>query len=141
MGKIRTTNLEDPESAYVKLDQRIIEMPFLNFNTNLSKDKVTAETMNALAHEMSTILGKDTKWINWMLSTDKLMSRTPNNENSPYIWLEIQSIGSFDEKEKCQSLAPKILDAVTKLTDVPKENIHLLLKTLERHQCVMNGVC
>ena len=67
--------------------------------------------------------------------------KTPNNENSPYIWLEIQSIGSFDEKEKCQSLAPKILDAVTKLTDVPKENIHLLLKTLERHQCVMNGVC
>ena len=50
-------------------------MPFLNFNTNLSKDKVTAETMNALAQEMSTILGKDTKWINWMLSTDKLMSR------------------------------------------------------------------
>ena len=50
-------------------------MPFLNFNTNLSKDKVTAETMNALAQEMSIILGKDTKWINWMLSTDKLMSR------------------------------------------------------------------
>ena len=50
-------------------------MPFLNFNTNLSKDKVTAETMNALAQEMSNILGKDTKWINWMLSTDKLMSR------------------------------------------------------------------
>ena len=50
-------------------------MPFINFNTNLSKDKVTAETMNALAQEMSGILGKDTKWINWMLSTDKLMSR------------------------------------------------------------------
>ena len=50
-------------------------MPFINFNTNLSKDKVTAETMNTLAQEMSGILGKDTKWINWMLSTDKLMSR------------------------------------------------------------------
>ena len=55
--------------------QTFKNMPFLNFNTNLSKDKVTAETMNALAQEMSTILGKDTKWINWMLSTDKLMSR------------------------------------------------------------------
>ena len=50
-------------------------MPFLNLNTNLSKEKVTAETMNKLAQEMSVILGKDTKWINWMLSTDKLMSR------------------------------------------------------------------
>ena len=50
-------------------------MPFLNLNTNLSKDKITAETMNQLAQEMSGILGKDTKWINWMLSTDKLMSR------------------------------------------------------------------
>ena len=50
-------------------------MPFLNLNTNLPKEKVTAETMNKLAQEMSVILGKDTKWINWMLSTDKLMSR------------------------------------------------------------------
>ena len=56
-------------------------MPFLNFNTNLSKDKVTAATMNALAQEMSTILGKDTKWINWMLSTDKLMSRVSFQKN------------------------------------------------------------
>ena len=52
-----------------------MEMPFLNLNTNLSKDKITAEMMNKLAQEMSVILGKDTKWINWMLSTDKLMSR------------------------------------------------------------------
>jgi len=116
-------------------------MPFLNLNTNLSKDKITAETMNKLAQEMSVILGKDTKWINWMLSTDKLMSRTPNNEDSPYIWLEIQSIGSFDEAENCRTVAPKILDALSKLTDVPKESIHLLLKPVARHECVMNGAC
>ena len=61
--------------------QTFKKMPFLNFNTNLSKDKVTAETMNALAQEMSTILGKDTKWINWMLSTDKLMSRVSFRKN------------------------------------------------------------
>ena len=56
-------------------NQKDFKMPFLNLNTNLSKEKVTAETMNKLAQEMSIILGKDTKWINWMLSTDKLMSR------------------------------------------------------------------
>ena len=51
------------------------KMPFLHLMTNMSKDKVTAETMNSLAQEMSVILGKDTKWINWVLDTDKLMSR------------------------------------------------------------------
>ena len=59
-------------------------MPFLNLNTNLSKDKVTAETMNMLAQEMSVILGKDTKWINWMLSTDKLMSRVSRTGSIGY---------------------------------------------------------
>ena len=64
-------------------------MPFLNLNTNLPKEKVTAETMNKLAQEMSVILGKDTKWINWMLSTDKLMSRvrltTPSQCNLVFL--------------------------------------------------------
>ena len=58
-----------------KSQRKESKMPFLNLNTNLPKEKVTAETMNKLAQEMSVILGKDTKWINWMLSTDKLMSR------------------------------------------------------------------
>merc|ERR1712039_526700 len=122
----------------IRIKSREGKMPFLNLNTNLPKEKVTAETMNKLAQEMSVILGKDTKWINWMLSTDKLMSRTPNNERSPYIWLEIQSIGSFDKPENCRELAPKILDALTKLTEVPKESIPLLLKPVARHECVIN---
>ena len=65
-------------------DLQKVEMPFLNLNTNLSKDKVTAETMNKLAQEMSVILGKDTKWINWMLSTDKLMSRVSRTGSFGY---------------------------------------------------------
>ena len=56
-------------------DFQVSKMPFLHLMTNMSKDKVTAETMNSLAQEMSVILGKDTKWINWVLDTDKLMSR------------------------------------------------------------------
>jgi len=53
--------------------------------------------------------------------------------------LEIQSIGSFDDPQKCRDMAPKIVEALTKLTGEPKENIHLLLKPVARHECVMNG--
>ena len=67
--------------------------------------------------------------------------QTPNNEGSPYIWLEIQSIGTFDDPENCRALAPKILGALTRLTGVPAEGVHLLLKPVERHHCVMNGAC
>ena len=67
--------------------------------------------------------------------------QTPNNEGSPYIWLEIQSIGTFDDPENCRALAPKILGALTGLTGVPAEGVHLLLKPVERHHCVMNGAC
>ena len=53
--------------------------------------------------------------------------------------MEIQSVGSFDDKEKCREFAPKIVEALMKLTDLPKENIHLLLKPVARHEVVMNG--
>ena len=43
--------------------------------TNLSKDKISPQTMNSLAEEMSVILGKDKKWINWVLDDNKQMSR------------------------------------------------------------------
>ena len=75
-------------------------MPFLHLMTNMSKDKVTAETMNSLAQEMSVILGKDTKWINWVLDTDKLMSRVSHKNWKTKIIFE-----------KCHSSKILVLDA------------------------------
>ena len=63
----------------------------------------------------------------------------PNAEGSPYIWLDIQALAVFDTKETCKLHAPKIFDVLTKLTGQPKENIHLLLKPLEKHNIGVNG--
>ena len=58
-----------------KCRKKIKSMPFLHLMTNLSKDKISPQTMNSLAEEMSVILGKDKKWINWVLDDNKQMSR------------------------------------------------------------------
>ena len=69
----------------------------------------------------------------------KLLNQGPNAEGSPYIWLDIQALAVFDTKETCKLHAPKIFEVLTKLTGQPKENIHLLLKPLEKHNIGVNG--
>ena len=64
-----------PKQNFQSAEKKIKSMPFLHLMTNLSKDKISPQTMNSLAEEMSVILGKDKKWINWVLDDNKQMSR------------------------------------------------------------------
>ena len=50
-------------------------MPFIKLYTNLSKDKLPEKFMPKLVDELSVIINKDKKWFNWILETDKCMSK------------------------------------------------------------------
>ena len=69
----------------------------------------------------------------------KFIFQGPNSEGIPYLMVEIQAIAVFDTKETCKLHAPKIFQALTKLSGQPQENIHVLLKPLEKHNVAVNG--
>merc|ERR1712111_342551 len=91
-----------------------LKMPFIKLYTNLSKEKLPEKFMPKLVDELSVVINKDKKWFNWILETDKCMSKGPDNEGAPYIWMEFRSIRTFDSKN-CKELCPKLFDVVIKL--------------------------
>ena len=50
-------------------------MPFIKLYTTLSKDKLPERFMPQLVEKLSVIVSKDKKWFNWILETDKCMSK------------------------------------------------------------------
>ena len=70
-------------------------MPFVKLLTNLPKDKLPLQLMPILCEKLASTLEKDLKAFNWILETDKNMSKGPNNESTPYIYMEIRGIESF----------------------------------------------
>ena len=63
----------------------------------------------------------------------------PDNEGAPYIWMEFRSIRTFDSKDNCKELCPKLFDAVIKLSGLTKEQIHILMGPLEPLQMGHEG--
>ena len=63
----------------------------------------------------------------------------PNNEGEPYVWMEVRSIRTFDDKEDCKTLCPKMFDVVMKHTGLSKEQIHILMGPLNPMQMGHEG--
>ena len=149
-------------------------MPFIKLYTNLSKDKLPQRFMPELVEELSQIINKDKKWFNWILETDKCMSKVskfntlllmlleisylfryvlvyfklistslflqgPDAEGVPYIWMEFRSLRTFDSKDDCKVLCPKLFEAVIKLSGLTKEQIHILMGPVEPLQMGHEG--
>jgi len=53
-------------------------MPFVKLLTNLPKDKLPLQLMPILCEKLASTLEKDLKAFNWILETDKNMSKGPN---------------------------------------------------------------
>ena len=73
-------------------------------------------------------------WLTWHIKF-----QGPDSESTPYIVVEIAAIAVFDTKDTCKVHAPKIFQALTKFTGQPQENIHVLMKPLEKHNVAVNG--
>jgi hypothetical protein len=53
----------------------VTKMPFVKVFTNLSKDKLPSQFMPLFVKKLGVILDKDVNKFNWMIETDKQMSK------------------------------------------------------------------
>ena len=67
-------------------------MPLLKLDTNLSKDKLPQKFMPQLVEELSQITNKDKQLFNWILETDKCMSKVSILKLISYINLPLVGI-------------------------------------------------
>ena len=141
-----------------------IKMPLVKVCTNLSKGQVPNQFMPQLIDEFSQIICKDKTLFDWILDSDVCMSNVsnlhcewilnrlkyqtsnyvlpfqgPNSEGTPYIWIEIRAMNVFDSQDNCESLCPKLFEAVMRLIGLSKEQIHILIGPVEPFQMGHNG--
>ena len=93
----------------------------------------------SLCQELAPVLQKDPNVFNWILETDKCMSKGPNNESVPYIWMEIRALKVFDSQECRRSHMSKMFEIVTRLSGLKQEQIHILLGPVDPFSLGVNG--
>jgi len=114
-------------------------MPFVKLLTNLPKDKLPLQLMPILCEKLASTLEKDLKAFNWILETDKNMSKGPNNETTPYIYMEIRALKVFDTREQMVQHMPKLFGIMTDLTGLGQDQIHILAAPVEPFYLGVNG--
>merc|ERR1712110_1344564 len=78
-----------------------VKMPFVTLLTNLKSSALTADSMSKLVTYLAPLLNKPVEKFNWVLETDKVMSKGgPDNADKPFVWLQLESINSYDDPEK-----------------------------------------
>ena len=55
-----------------------LKMPFIKVFTNQSKAQLGDKFMPTVCEKLGQVLNKDLKWFNWILETDKQMSKVTN---------------------------------------------------------------
>ena len=83
-----------------------------------------------LVNYLAPLLDKPVGKFNWVLETDKVMSKGgPDNADKPFVWLKLDSINSYDDPEKVKSLTPLLytfLETEMKLEKVRAENLSII---------------
>jgi len=79
------------------------------------------------------VMSRENLWrsSDWVLDTDKTMSKGPNNADNPYVWLKIEAIGTFQEPENVKMLSPKIFEFFSSEANVEKEQLLVNFYNLE----------
>merc|ERR1712083_1127577 len=63
--------------------------------------------MPKLVSFIAPLLNKPVERFNWVLDTDKKMSKGgPDNQDKPFVWLKLEAISSFEDPENVRSLTP-----------------------------------
>ena len=105
-------------------------MPFLTLLTSLSRSQLPSNVMPLLSAHVAKVLNKPPAAINWVLETDKVMSKGgPDNADKPFVWLKLDSINSYDDPEKVKSLTPLLytfLETEMKLEKVRAEYLSII---------------
>merc|ERR1719174_47985 len=95
-------------------------MPFLTLMTNIKAANLPADLMPKLVNV-----------VNWILDTDKTMSKGPNNAAAPFVLLKIEAIGTFQDAENVKMLSPKIFEFFAEEAKVEKDQLFVSFHNLE----------
>jgi len=106
-------------------------MPFITLMTNLKAARIPTDLMPKLVEVVAPIMSKPVPAFNWVLDTDKTMSKGPNNSDSPYVWLKIEAIGTFKDPENVKLLCPKIFEFFAKEAQVEQDQLIVNFYNLE----------
>merc|ERR1711874_54439 len=105
-------------------------MGYLTLVTSLALSQLPSNLMPRLATHVTTVLNKPPQASRWVLETDKKMSKGPDSEGQPIIWLKIES-GLFAEADNCSRVMPLIFDFFNKELKVPQDQVLVTLYHLE----------
>jgi len=84
-------------------------MPFITLLTNLKTSALVADSMSKLVKFIAPLLNKPEERFNWILETDKQMSKGgPGNADKPFVWLRLEAITNFDDPEKVKTLTTQL---------------------------------
>lgn len=107
-------------------------MPFVTLLTNLKSSALTADSMSKLVKFIAPLLNKPEERFNWILETDKQMSKGgPGNSDKPFVWLRLEAISNFEDPAKVKALTPLLYSFMKEELKLEKEWIIINFYKLE----------
>jgi len=106
-------------------------MPFLTLMTNIKAANLPVDLLPKLVNIVAPLMNKPVPAFNWVLDTDKTMSKGPNNAAAPFVLLKIEAIGTFQEPENVKMLSPKIFEFFAAEANIEKDQLIVTFHNLE----------
>eukprot|EP00091_Calanus_sinicus_P019328 TRINITY_DN4806_c0_g1_i4.p1 TRINITY_DN4806_c0_g1~~TRINITY_DN4806_c0_g1_i4.p1 ORF type:complete len:123 (-),score=41.50 TRINITY_DN4806_c0_g1_i4:109-477(-) len=114
-------------------------MPFITLMTNMKAASFPADAMPRLIRVLAPLMNKPQEAYNWVLDTDKIMSKGSDNASKPYVWLKIEAIGTFEDPENIKVMTPKLFDFFTNELNIEQEAILMNFYPLSATHIGKNG--
>merc|ERR1712080_433571 len=131
MGSEAVNSCTVPLPSSLRPLHSLLTMPFLTLMTNLKASSLPASLMPKLVAVVAPLMSKPVPAFNWILDTDKTMSKGPDNAASPYILLKIEAISIFQGPENVKMITPKIFQFFAEEANIEKEHLIVTFHNLE----------
>jgi len=97
-------------------------MPFVTLLTNMKSTAIAKDAMPRLIRHIAPLLNKPAERFNWVLETDKSMSKGgPDNADKPFVWLKLEAISNFEDPENVKTINPKIYEFLENELNIQKD--------------------
>lgn len=114
-------------------------MPFVTLLTNMKAAALPSDPMPRLIRFLAPLMNKPQEAYNWVLETDKTMSKGSDNSDKPFVWLKIEAIGTFEDPENIKDLTPKLFDFFNTELNIDQECILMNFYKLSATHIGKNG--
>ena len=62
-----------------------------------------------------------------------------NNENQPFLWMELRALRIFDTKEQVSEVMPKVFDIMTEATGLKNDQMFILIAPMDPFYIGLEG--